>query len=103
MAIAWDGSTTAPAAPINGSDASVDGTGITITLPTDTQAVIVTMSAAGAWKRGAHDGTGVWISIPANTPRTLYGLGATIGVKAASGTTAVYVEVLDPTSTRMGR
>lgn len=103
MAIAWDGSSTTPAAPINGSDASVDTTGITITLPTDTQAVILTLSAAGFWKRGAHDGTGVWISVPANTPRTLYGLGATIGVKSAATTTAVYVEALSPTSTRMGR
>ena len=41
MAIAWDGSSTTPAAPINGSDASVDTTGITITLPTRVTMAIV--------------------------------------------------------------
>ena len=103
MAIAWDGSSSTPTAPINGSDASVDTNGITITKPTDCQAVIVTLSAAGFWKRGAHDGSGVWISIPANTPRTLYGIGSTFGIKAASGTVAAYVEALSPSDTRMGR
>lgn len=103
MAIAWDADTASPAAPINGTDASVDTTGITVTLPTDTQAVIVTLSAAGFWKRGAHDGAGKWISVPANTPRTLYGLGPTIGIKAATGTVALYVEALTPDNTKMGR
>lgn len=106
MAITWDGNTaTAPSAPANGSEASVDTTGVTVTLGSDTQACVLTLDAAGYYKRGVIGGTGTWVYVPALTPKAIYGLDGvgSISVKAASGTVTYYVETLSPANTRGGR
>lgn len=106
MAISWDGgTTTAPNAPANASQASIDTTGVTVTLGGDCQAAVLTLSAAGYWKTGAHDGTGEWQYVPALTPVVLYELDGktSIGIKAETGTVTMYLRTLSPRGVKGGR
>lgn len=99
MATSWDGAAIGNA-PQNGYEDSVDTTGVAVTMPGATEAAILTLSAAGFYKRGAIAGTGVWISVPANTPRTIYFPGTQISVKATTGTLSYYIEALSGRNVR---
>lgn len=92
-------------APATGTGASIDTTGETLALPSDTQQIEIYLSAAGWYTRTAHDSASAkWVPLPATTWATIREVGGSaIGIKAASGTVTAYVDAVSPGGVRGGR